>query len=335
VPIVSAHVIDEFVSHSPLTLSENQAARSLNLPFPSVPIIPWEGDFAQWTHPGEYGAIGDGRTDDTDAIQRTMNSGKRVVYFEPGRYRICRPILIPATVSRINFMFIDLISGEELRGMTDQGMFTISEDAEEPLLIEDLFSFEENFGAHYLINHDSSRTVILRNLHSQSCASYIATGKRGDAYLENVVCTTGIFDDTYQQPCFVFKNQRAWCRQIDPEYTPDKIINDGGQLVVMGFKTEGEGIAVTTKNGGQTEILGGILYFGANNDIPALLNHESDLSVTASTTGFYPAHLFRIAVRQVFDGKVQDAGHERFPIRHGEQYTIPLYAGRKPIDSSE
>lgn len=328
-PLVKETAIDEYTSHTPVTLSKGQLPRSLNLPIEEAPVPEWETDFTRWTHPGLYGAAGDGITDDTDAVQQAMNSGKSVIYFQPGRYLINRPVKVPAHVRRINFMFADLAAGKTLREMKNRGMFTVAGESGEPLLIEDLFSFEMNYGDHYLVEHASPRTVILRDIHSQSCAAYINTGGGGNVFIENVISTTGIFDDTWQQPCFVFKNQKAWCRQINPEYTPDKIINDGGQLVVMGFKTEGEGIAVTTRNGGQTEILGGILYFGANNEVPAVLNDESDVSVTASTTGTTSSHLFKIAVKEILHGEVREAGHALFPIRYRNQYSIPLYAGRR------
>lgn len=328
-PLVKETSIDEYTSHPPVTLSANQVPRSLNLSFEEAPVPEWEPDFEQWTHPGKYGAAGDGVTDDTDAVQQAMDSGKSVIYFQPGRYLINRPVTVPAHVRRINFMFADLAAGKTLREMKTRGMFTASGESGEPLLIEDLFSFEMNYGAHYLVEHASPRTLILRDIHSQSCAAYINTGGGGNVFIENVISTTGIFDDTWQQPCFVFKNQKAWCRQINPEYTPDKIINDGGQLVIMGFKTEGEGIAFTTRNGGRTEILGGILYFGANNEIPAVLNDESDVSVTASTTGTTSSHLFKTAVKEILGGEIREAGHERFPVRFREQYAIPLYAGRR------
>lgn len=147
--------------------------------------------------------------------------------------------------------------------------------------------------------------------------------------MENIISTTGIFDDTYQQPCFEFNGQTAWCRQLDPEYTPDKIINDGSQLWILGFKTEGEGIAITTRNGGKTEALGGILYFGPGTDTPAVLNDESDVSLVASTSGTFSPHLFKVAVREVMNGESRVASHEQFPLRYAKQYCIPLYTGKK------
>jgi len=41
-----------------------------------------------------YGAVGDGRTDDTAAIQRAVDAGRGGVWLPKGRYRITRPIAI-------------------------------------------------------------------------------------------------------------------------------------------------------------------------------------------------------------------------------------------------
>ncbi len=42
----------------------------------------------------DFGALGDGATDDTAAIQRAVDAGLGLLHFPPGRYRITRPISI-------------------------------------------------------------------------------------------------------------------------------------------------------------------------------------------------------------------------------------------------
>jgi len=327
-PLVHESNVDEYVSDPVCTLGTGQSTRSLNFGIEDAPVPGWNLDAGDWIHPGEFGAVGDGTTDDTQAIQRAMDSGKPVVYFQPGRYLINAPILIPPSVRQVNFMFVDLVAGKQMHDMKDRGMFTTVGECPEPLLMEDLFCFERNFGYHYLFEQASTRTLIVRNIHSQSCAAYINSVPGGTVFLENIVTTTGIFNDTYQQPCFVFRGQKAWCRQLDPEYTPDKIINDGSTLFIMGFKTEGEGIGFTTKNRGRTEVLGGILLFGGNDDVPVVLNDGSDVAFIASTYGSTSKHVFKVAVREISPGGAKDAPYTEFPVRFGAQYTIPLYVGR-------
>src|SRR5258708_22482976 len=42
----------------------------------------------------EFGAAGDGQTDDTDAIEHAVRDGDGLVEFPPGTYRITRPIVV-------------------------------------------------------------------------------------------------------------------------------------------------------------------------------------------------------------------------------------------------
>ncbi len=327
-PIVSEKTVDEYCSHPPVVSPGNPSLRSLNFTVEDTPEIPWESDLSRWVHPGEYGAAGDGSTDDSAAIQAAMDSGKPVVFFQPGPYVINAPIRIPASVRQVNFLFADFIAGPDLRQQTGAGMFRVCGESSTPLLMEDLFSFECNCGEHYLVEHASTRTLILRDMHSQACAMYRNSVPGGTVFLENVASTTGVLDDTYDQPLFVFTGQNAWCRQLDPEYSTDKVINDGGRLFVLGFKTEGEGIAFTTCRGGASEILGGILLFGGNSNIPAALCDNSELSFVASTYGTTKNHLFKVAVREIRGKTVFDATHDAFPVRFGCQYAIPLCVGR-------
>ncbi len=328
-PLLEGMDVVEYVSDPVCTLGEGQSERSLDLPISDAPVPAWELNFENWIHPGVFGAVGDGITDDTAAIQQAMDSGKPVIYFQPGRYLIDAPIRIPSSVRQVNFMWVEFVSGRNMHDSKDCAMFTVVGESPEPLLMEDMFSFERNYGHHYLFDHASTRTLIIRNVHSQSCAAYRNSVPGGVVYLENFITTTGIFNDTYQQPCFVFRGQTAWCRQLDPEYTPDKIINDGSTVFVLGFKTEGQGIAFTTTNRGRLEVLGGILYFGANDNVPAVLNDNSDVAFVASTTGTTSVHVFKVAVREISGGETNDALHSTFPVRYRSQYTIPLYVGRR------
>ncbi len=110
--------IEEYSSHGIQTTGKTVAARSLNLPIEDL-CIDWIGDPAEWVHPKMYGAVADGIFDDSDAIQAALNSGKSVVYFQPGDYVINRPLCVPKTVKRINGMFVDIVAGEAIKGMAD------------------------------------------------------------------------------------------------------------------------------------------------------------------------------------------------------------------------
>jgi hypothetical protein len=330
--------IDEYSSHGVFTLFENQPKRSLNLPVEETPEIPWEHDMGQWISVNEFGASGDGKTDDTSAIQKALESGKRVIYFQPGRYVINGQIRVPKTVNRINFMFSDLVAGETLRAMSDQGTFKIDEYSETPLIIEDLFAFEEYRGEQYFIDHASKRTLILSDLHTQTGAMYSNSVSGGKVFIENICCT----DQFMPRPnCYSFKGQKVWARQINPERADPEVINEGSQLWVLGFKTEGRGTGFHTSGGGSTEVLGGVVNIGGEGK-PFIVNDESSVSIVCATNGWYSTQVFKEFAMEKRKGEektlLKDALPKRILFRGSpgsaqkdyyiEQYFMPLYTGK-------
>ncbi len=57
-----------------------------------------------------------------------------------------------------------------------------------------------------------------------------------------------------------FKGQRVWARQLDVENEGTHIVNDHGDLWILGYKTERGGTLLETRGGGRSEILGGFSY---------------------------------------------------------------------------
>jgi len=124
---------------------------------------------------------------------------------------------------------------------------------------------------------------------------------------------------------FAFTGQTVWARQLNAEYADPEVVNDGGRVWIMGFKTEGPWTCFMTRNGGRTEILGGVLNIGNDRQDPAIVVDESHASVVASTGGNMRSHRWPIAVREVCRGVERTATQDQFPRRHGSQYTISLY----------
>ena len=67
----------------------------------------------------------------------------------------------------------------------------------------------------------------------------------------------------------------------------------------MGMKTEEEGMACETKNGGTTEIIGAAFVIGHGTSIPAVINDNSSVSVYAATAGMACNQTWPIAVREI------------------------------------
>ncbi|THF83332.1 glycosyl hydrolase family 28-related protein [Cohnella fermenti] len=334
--------VAEYGSHGPKTLFSGIDARTLALSVEETPETAWD-DPEEWVSVNEYGAVGDGLHDDTAAIQLALNSGRSTVYFQPGRYLIDGQIRVPATVNRINFMYGDLAAGSRLTTMRG-GIFVVDEEADTPLVIEDLFAWEKLYGFMTLIDHASRRTLILSDVHVQAASLYFNSVTGGKIFIENTGCTIGgvpgagvrqeklpweeKFPYSRETPCFHFIGQEVYCRQLNPERSLREVVNDGGRLWVLGFKTEEEGTAFATYNGGSTEVLGGTFCIGLDKPYPLVLNDNSNVSVFASTCLYSPLQRFPLAVREIRQGDVRELRGEDLPIRFMHSYTIPLYVGR-------
>ena len=321
--------IDEYVSHPCPRLFKDSTQRSLSLPVVETPVVPWQQDPSQWISVNACGARGNGLTDDTRAIQAAMDTGKPVVYFQPGVYLINDTIRIGSEVQRVNFMYSDLVAGGELQTREGQGTFQVVGESDQPLLIEDLFAFERYFGAQSLIDHASRRTLILSDLHVQVGACYHNTVSGGKVFIENI-CTTDQFPPF--KNCFSFTDQKVWARQLNPERADPEVLNDGSQLWVLGFKTEKSGTAFKTVAGGATEVLGGIFNIcRSETSSPIIDTHDASVSVFASTTDHRErpaAWNVRPLVQETRQGETRSLNWNQLPRRDRQLIVMPLYTGR-------
>ena len=340
--IAPADMPYEFSTHGEYSLFENAPAPEFfdTADMPDPPT--YKTDYRKFKSVAEFGAKGDGVTDDTKAIQSALNSGAEGVYFEAGRYLITEPVHIPSTLEVLDFMFCDLLAGDSLARTEGIGVFTVDE-GENPLLICNLFGWESFHGVMTLVDNNSTRTLTLRMLHTQGAATYQNHKKGGTVFIESCADTIGGVPGAGGRTAglkgednficarhisgFTFKGQRVYARQINPERSTCEIVNDGGELFVLGFKTEEEGTAFRTVNGGKTTVLGGICCIGANSEIPLVENENSDSMIVLSTMITNPKQLFPIAVSETKKGKVKLLRDESLPKRAMLSYVIPCYKG--------
>jgi hypothetical protein len=112
----------------------------------------------------------------------------------------------------------------------------------------------------------------------------------GRLFVENCCCT----DVSDKRINFELTGQTVWARQLNPERANPEVVNDGGRLWILGFKTEGKGTSFRTTNGGETEILGGVVNcFGMDERRggplgPMLECEDARLSLSATSNG--PGH---------------------------------------------
>ncbi|MGJ3242384.1 MAG: glycosyl hydrolase family 28-related protein [Opitutales bacterium] len=230
--------------------------RSLGLPVAESPE-PVFADPEGWTGPHRFGGrVNDGE-DDTAAIRQALQSGARTVFFPRGRWILSGTVDVPAGVRHI------LGTESNIRG---GGTFRIEAMDTEPLVIERLQLGGIDFG------HASRRTLVLQHLLGGQYAP--ATEAPGDVFLTDV--TFGPLE---------VRNQRVWARQLniesdlesDGRQYPAKVVNDGGHLWILGYKTEDQGPLIQTVNGGLTELLGSV-HVGGYQGGPAFVTIDSGFS---------------------------------------------------------
>ena len=261
--------------------------------YPTRPVFDNPED---WVCVDDFGAIGDGVTDSTAAIQAAMNSGSPVVVFGDGHYLVDGEITIPATVKLIDFLFCDFFSGERLHKMENRGLFHINEDSDEPLWMERLYTFEQFYGYFRLIKHGARRDLVMRDLHTQAASMYFNTVPGSKIYMDNCIVTTG----TYSCNCclhqigrppyysrvipFEFHGQTVYGKQINPERADLELLNDNSLILLDGFKVEGPGTALYTQNGGKTYanvVSCGIGYF--ESPFAMFTTREGELHLTGAS----------------------------------------------------
>ncbi len=316
--------IDEYSSDGVWSAFEQRQYKSLSLPIKSAPD---EEAYSRTVYSDAYGTAADGVQNDTSAIQAAVNSGADCIVFQPGTYLINDSIFIPETVRKIDFSYCNFISGKDIEQRENAGIFVVAGEGERPLFLENVFAWEKMYGRFRFIHHASRRTLVLRNIHTQTCAMYFNSVSGGIVFVENCACTVG--DEMYRDiPCFCFSGQKVWMRNVNPERASVEILNDHSTVWILGFKTEGTGTSFKTINGGKTEVLGGIISLGHNEMRPAVINDNSDVTVIASTNGLAMSHTYPVAVMEVQGNEKRVLAEEVFPLRIMKNYKIPLYVSR-------
>lgn len=170
--------------------------------------------------------------------------------------------------------------------------------------------------------------------HSASLLEDIAHEKYGGNY-ENVPGSGPLFLEDYQG-CGVFRSTAVWARQLNPEscnkikgvnVTP-KLVNDGSTLWILGLKTERPTTIITTRHGGRTEVLGGLIYpvEAVPHNQPAFVNTESSHWLSFVIHAHKPAASHHIIIEETHGGQTRHLTKKQVPPR-AQGSMIPLYVG--------
>ncbi len=293
--------------------------RTLRLPVLETPEVPWETNLADWVRV-EPGKDGLGR-----ALDRAADEGKTTVYLpkldkNAGTYVVTRPVHVRGSVHRIigmeNILWVDetVPAGE--------AVFVFGDDLHGPVVVERFFNILKHGGwkglyDRYLFETRSPHPVVVRNLGHGACLhKKPAPGK-----------VWFIEDMAGGRQCLVGRGERCWARQYNPE-SPELTMCevDGGQMWILGMKTEGRSGHIVARGGAQVELLGGVSYQSWKKqplDPPMFTVVDAKASFTF---GFYHWNLpFTTIVEETVGGTTR-----RLPRKDLVHYHLPVYRAGRP-----
>ncbi len=307
--------VSEWYPMDSYSLFGKKSPKSLGLPIEETLEIPWEKDLSKWVK------VELGNDKLQAAIDEAAKSGKTTIYFpktesKKDKYVITKPVRVHGSVNRIigmeNILWIDKALPV---GAT---VFEI-EDLKGPLVIERFFNILENGGwkglrDRYLVENRSDQPLVLLNFAHGACdLKKPNPGKT--LYIEDVVTHLKIG-----------KDEKCWARQLNPESPEADMVNvDGGQLWVLGLKTEGRATHIAATDGAKVELLGGVAYQSWKNqklDPPMFIVKDSEASFTV---GFYHYNLpFTNIVEETLGGETKTLSRKEV-----NGYHMPLYRSGK------
>jgi hypothetical protein len=295
-PADPATKVAEYSSH-PAASAFASPPESLRLPLKETPVPVWD-DPSTWATVSCRVDDPKGRADYADEIQKAVDSGASTVFL-PENYHLSRTVILRGKVRRVLG-----ISGSINYWAKDPAPdFRIEAGDGSPIFIE---SFSGLRGGLELT---SRRTVVIRSARPWSIKSTEAA-RGGDIFFEDGG------GHGYQ-----FTGQQVWARQLNIENEGTHLSNDGGQVWILGYKTERGGVLAHTLNGGKTEILGGFSYTTTAGKLaPMFVNEDSSLWTFFGEV-CYNKDPFTTLVRETRNGETRE-------LKSDAAHTAP-YSGRR------
>lgn len=312
----SAHA--EYASSAPASVFASPATM-LKLPIRETPTFDHALD--------DIALVLNNAGNDTAAIQAALDSGKPVVMFASppatatglSFYDISATLVVPPHVRKIvgNYQAIRLSNA--FTGVQPIWRF-VGGSAADTTILENFNDSTGSGTASALHQHDDSRTLVFKDVRLGYASNH---ARPGDLFIDDANGRGG-----NRTTFSIAPGQRVWARQWNIEDNSDApgalIRNDGGEVWILGIKTEGAKTIIETVNGGKTEVLGGFHYPVAPMppDLPLYINHESSFSGAWATQGVVNLH-----VRETRDGVTRDLLRLALPTRGSSNSFAPLYSG--------
>ncbi len=299
---------------------------SLNLAIEETPVFE-DTDIGDWKSVVAFGADSTGNKDSSAAIQAAIDSGATTVYFPTGVYVVTKTLHLRGKLR--------VLEGFN-SSLNPSGSVFQDPDNPAPLLTIEAGSAEvalnhmriAAFYAHpcpgvVAIQQDSSRPFVLRDSiigGPPTAIAYRNTSRgSGTLFVENVAAT----------PWQILFPQNVFARQINPESKATKITNKGGNLWILGLKTEGPGTNIDTELGGSTELLGGLIYpvWKIPAGTPGFIVNDSMASLIYAASSYRPASEgtnYAVQIEETRGGVTSDLLSTSLPPR-GMGTMMPLY----------
>lgn len=275
--------VKEFVSEPVLSLFPS-TEKSLHLPVKETPQ-PAGDPLDQWVNVRKFHQGGE---DFSPAVQAAIDSGATTVYFPFGTYKFGATVEVRGRVRRLaglNSWF-----AESAGKQPDSAPRFRVVQGEAPLVTFD--NFRGGFGGRVFIEQASHRNLLIRECDGIPCV-FRGTG---DIFMEDTTASPhGGF--------LIDGKLRLWGRQFNVEnFVNEKISatldNCGAQVWILGLKTEQGNRLVATRQGGQTEILGGLVY--------TVTPHEGRPAFLVENAGFSMSLLERCFMGRPMDPVVRE-----------------------------
>ena len=307
------------------------------LPIEETPEF-WNPDLSDWIAVGARQA---GENDDTAAIQRAIDSGKGTVYFPNNRaYFLSDTVIVHGSVRQVLGM------GSEISLGAARVPFSVK-DHPRPLIridptdapavfFENIF-FNAQYPGEVIFENNSPKTVVIKH-----CAGWVGAAGFRRSYRNTKAGTGKLFVEDVFLPGWEFNGQTVWARQLNPENSDGdgsgpQVLNSGGRLWILGFKTEGPAPFISTSNGGTTELLGAYNYISATEHLPAAAVPytitDSRAALTFATDNFREHDDYDVYIRDSQRGKIQNLKAADLWPRDGNRgdrsLVVPLYHSKQ------
>lgn len=257
-----------------------------------------------------------GESDDTAAIQRAIDSGRGTVYFPNHRvYFLSDTVVIRGAVRQILGLGSEISLGAAevpfSNSASPRPLFRIDATTTPTVFIEGLF-FNAQYPGELLFENNSPNALVIKH-----CGGWVGRDGVARSYRNTKLGTGRVFLEDNFLPGWEFTGQDVWARQLNPENwagdgSEAQVTNRGGNLWILGFKTEGPAPFIATEDGGTTELLGGYNYISATKSprvhqdrVPYIVT-DSRAALSFATDNFRNSSDYKVYIHGSSPGRVED-----------------------------